>query len=81
MRCVHDNMLGFVVYRQYFGGAHLPDDEKAERLKHCRHRARFAPPKTPEHFWSLEIPDTQQCHERGQSVRRLFVLTSLHKFD
>ena len=63
-RCVYD-IIYIVVHRQYFGGAHLPDDEKAERLKHCRHRARFAPPKTPEHFWSLEIPDTQQCHERG----------------
>ncbi|KAI0209648.1 hypothetical protein LSAT2_005658 [Lamellibrachia satsuma] len=34
-------------------------------MKSCRHRDRFAPPQTPEHFWSVGFPDTQECEDRG----------------
>lgn len=31
----------------------------------CRHRAKHQAPPTPEHFWSVEFPNTQECVERG----------------
>jgi hypothetical protein len=31
----------------------------------CRHRAKYQPPPTPEHFWSVAFPTTQECIERG----------------
>ena len=32
----------------------------------CRHRAIARPPDTPENFWEIDFPDTQQCEERGE---------------
>ena len=35
-------------------------------MKHCRHKARFAPPPdTPEHYWDVGFPSTQECEDRG----------------
>jgi hypothetical protein len=31
----------------------------------CRHRAKYQPPSTPEHYWSISFPNTQDCIERG----------------
>jgi len=31
----------------------------------CRHRAKYQAPPTPEHFWSVAFPTTQECIERG----------------
>ena len=57
---------------QYFSSLGLSEAELRERMKGCRHRARHEPPSTPEHFWSVGFPDTQQCEERGEgSVRSL----------
>ena len=36
-----------------------------------RHRARFAPPNTPEHFWSVDFMDTPECEERGKILSYL----------
>ncbi|XP_054621315.1 DNA endonuclease RBBP8 isoform X4 [Dunckerocampus dactyliophorus] len=46
--------------------AHLPEEEKEKKLSECsRHRHRFIPPSTPEHFWEVGFPSTQTCIERG----------------
>lgn len=31
----------------------------------CRHRAKYQAPPTPEHYWSVAFPNTQECVERG----------------
>jgi hypothetical protein len=31
----------------------------------CRHRAKFQAPDTPEHYWSIAFPNTQDCIDRG----------------
>jgi len=31
----------------------------------CRHRAKYQPPPTPEHYWNVSFPNTQECIERG----------------
>ena len=31
----------------------------------CRHRAKYLPPATPEHYWSIAFPTTQECIDRG----------------
>ena len=31
----------------------------------CRHRAKYQAPPTPEHYWSIAFPTTQECIERG----------------
>ncbi len=31
----------------------------------CRHRAKYQAPATPEHYWSISFPTTQECIERG----------------
>ncbi|KAG0414339.1 hypothetical protein HPB47_008468 [Ixodes persulcatus] len=39
---------------------------RQELLKKCsRHRALHAPPPTPDNFWELDFPDTQECRARG----------------
>ena len=44
----------------------LDEDEKRERMKHCRHKARYIRPSTPEHYWSINFPDTQEAEARGK---------------
>ena len=49
----------------WFDSLKLDEAERQKRLKNCRHRLKYQPPNTPEHFWSIGFPDTQQCIERG----------------
>ena len=42
------------------------EEEIAQKKKACRHRAQYKPPDTPENFWELGFPDTQECEERGK---------------
>uniref|UniRef100_H2YBX1 DNA endonuclease activator Ctp1 C-terminal domain-containing protein n=1 Tax=Ciona savignyi TaxID=51511 RepID=H2YBX1_CIOSA len=47
----------------------LPPEEQAQRIRDvCRHRHEYAPPKSPEHFWDIGIPDTLECKRRGYIV-------------
>lgn len=39
-------------------------DLKLRLKKVSRHRGK-SPPKTPDHFWELEFPDTKECIARG----------------
>ena len=48
--------------RNYWLG--LPDELRHKEGLTCRHRQRPVA-RTPEHFWSLGIPSTQTCIERG----------------
>ncbi|GIY03323.1 b-cell lymphoma 3 protein homolog [Caerostris darwini] len=51
---------------RYYADLGLSEEEKRERMNKCsRHRAKYAPPATPEHFWELDFPDTQECKARG----------------
>ena len=44
----------------------LPEDKRPERMDEmCRHRAKYQPPATPEHYWSISFPNTQDCIDRG----------------
>ncbi|KAL4635467.1 DNA endonuclease RBBP8 [Arapaima gigas] len=48
----------------YYAG--LPEEERLKKLSACsRHRFRYIPPSTPEHFWEVGFPSTQTCVERG----------------
>ncbi|KAM3839877.1 DNA endonuclease RBBP8 isoform 1-T2 [Vipera latastei] len=48
----------------YYAG--LPEEEREKKLATCsRHRSRYIPPETPEHFWEVGFPSTQMCVERG----------------
>ena len=48
--------------RNYWRG--LPDELRRKEVLTCRHRQRPIA-RTPEHFWSLGIPSTQTCIQRG----------------
>ena len=48
--------------RNYWLG--LPEELRHKQGLTCRHRQRPAV-QTPEHFWSLGIPSTQTCIQRG----------------
>jgi hypothetical protein len=48
--------------RNYWLG--LPEELRRKESLTCRHRQRPAA-HTPEHFWSLGIPSTQTCIQRG----------------
>ncbi|XP_078671842.1 uncharacterized protein LOC144911609 [Branchiostoma floridae x Branchiostoma belcheri] len=44
----------------------MSESEKKLRMKATsRHRQRHSPTSTPEHFWSLGFPTTQECKTRG----------------
>ncbi|KAJ8378169.1 hypothetical protein AAFF_G00245550 [Aldrovandia affinis] len=48
----------------YYGD--LPEAERQKKLLACsRHRARYIPPSTPDHFWEVGFPSTQTCVDRG----------------
>ncbi|KAH6935651.1 hypothetical protein HPB50_007454 [Hyalomma asiaticum] len=52
--------------QEFYERLDLPEAQRKELLRKCsRHRAHYAPPPTPENFWELEFPDTQECRERG----------------
>ena len=39
--------------------------ERQQRMKSCRHRAKYAPPSSPEHYWSIDFPDNEELKLRG----------------
>ena len=42
----------------------LPDgEERMQRVS--RHRELHERPKTPDHFWEIDFPDTEECIKRG----------------
>jgi len=44
----------------------LPAEERAEKLRHiCKHKKVYHPPDTPECYWKLGIPDTEECLRTG----------------
>lgn len=44
----------------------LPEDKRPQKMDEmCRHRAKYQPPATPEHYWSISFPNTQDCIDRG----------------
>ncbi|XP_072854945.2 DNA endonuclease RBBP8 isoform X2 [Pogona vitticeps] len=46
--------------------ADFPEAEREKKVATCsRHRSRYVPPATPEHFWEVGFPSTQMCIERG----------------
>lgn len=52
---------------QFYNGMQLTDTQKEERMTACsRHRGRYTPPSTPEHYWSVDFPDTPTCLQRGK---------------
>ncbi|XP_065281217.1 uncharacterized protein [Dermacentor albipictus] len=52
--------------QEFYGRLALPEAQRKDLLRKCsRHRAHHAPPSTPENFWELDFPDTQECRERG----------------
>lgn len=52
--------------QDYYGGKNLSAEELKKRLKNCsRHRSKFSPPKSPEHFWDTDFPSTKECIRRG----------------
>lgn len=49
---------------QYY--ADLSEAERVKKLSACsRHRFRYLPPSTPDHFWEVGFPSTQTCVDRG----------------
>ncbi|XP_035268634.1 DNA endonuclease RBBP8 [Anguilla anguilla] len=49
--------------------ADLPESERQKKLSACsRHRFRYIPPSTPEHFWEVGFPSTQTCVQRGYII-------------
>ncbi|XP_077517147.1 uncharacterized protein LOC144127986 isoform X2 [Amblyomma americanum] len=52
--------------QEFYDRLELPEAQRKDLLRKCsRHRALYAPPPTPDHFWELDFPDTQECRERG----------------
>jgi hypothetical protein len=44
----------------------VPEAQRPQRIEDsCRHRAKYQLPSTPEHYWSIGFPTTQECIERG----------------
>ncbi|KAL3889904.1 hypothetical protein ACJMK2_002224 [Sinanodonta woodiana] len=51
---------------EYYKSKGLPEEDITKQIQDCsRHRAHYVPPETPEHFWSIGFPDTQECEDRG----------------
>ncbi|KAH3709342.1 hypothetical protein DPMN_068804, partial [Dreissena polymorpha] len=49
---------------EYYKAAGLSDMEAKHHMNKCsRHRAKFVPPDTPPHFWSVDFIDTQDLPE------------------
>ncbi|PVD32223.1 hypothetical protein C0Q70_07655 [Pomacea canaliculata] len=51
---------------KYYSSIGLSKKEIAVKANHCsRHRAYYNLPRTPENFWTVGFPDSQECEERG----------------
>lgn len=53
--------------RQYYAGDNLTEEQLKLVLKNCsKHRHQSTPPPdTPEDFWEVGFPNTQECIEKG----------------
>ncbi|GFO10330.1 DNA endonuclease rbbp8-like [Plakobranchus ocellatus] len=50
---------------EFYKNSGLSEEELKKKLKACsRHKERYQPPSTPEHFWTLGIPDTAEMLDR-----------------
>jgi hypothetical protein len=44
----------------------LPEELRPKKMDElCRHRYKYQAPPTPEHYWSIDFPTTQECVQRG----------------
>lgn len=44
----------------------VPEELRPKQMQDaCKHRHKYLPPATPEHYWSIAFPNTQECIERG----------------
>ena len=44
----------------------MPENLRSKQMMDtCRHRNRYQAPPTPEHYWSISFPNTQECIDRG----------------
>lgn len=53
--------------RKYYASDQLTEQKLKEVLKQCsRHRHQSTPPpSTPDEFWKIAFPNTQECREKG----------------
>ena len=66
IRLWNDNKW-FYCLLQYYQAKGLSEDEIRLQVRDCsRHRAKYKAPSTPEHFWSVDFPDTMECEKRGK---------------
>ncbi|GAB1600796.1 uncharacterized protein LOC115210247, partial [Argonauta hians] len=62
---------------KYYKAKGLSDEEIKKQVGDCsKHRAKYKPPNTPDHFWSIGFPDTEECEKRGYFTREQEKLVS-----
>ena len=50
----------------------MSESDKKHHMDKCsRHRAKYIPPDTPPHFWSIGFIDTQDCPSTGRRLHTL----------
>ncbi|KAH9490596.1 hypothetical protein Btru_033619 [Bulinus truncatus] len=55
---------------QYYKNSGLSDEAMKQKMNECsRHRAKYLPPSTPEHFWSLGFPDTAENMDQNRAQK------------
>uniref|UniRef100_A0A914X2R6 DNA endonuclease activator Ctp1 C-terminal domain-containing protein n=1 Tax=Plectus sambesii TaxID=2011161 RepID=A0A914X2R6_9BILA len=55
-----------VCCKNYYDGLNLSPKSREARINQIsRHRAVEMMPLTPEHYWEVDMPDTQECIKRG----------------
>uniref|UniRef100_A0A5S6Q844 DNA endonuclease activator Ctp1 C-terminal domain-containing protein n=1 Tax=Trichuris muris TaxID=70415 RepID=A0A5S6Q844_TRIMR len=65
---VRKNLVGYACNccREYFETLNLAEGDVSRRMKTVsRHRSFYAPPKSPDHFWEVSFPSTQELTARG----------------
>ncbi|KAI8764538.1 RBBP8 [Biomphalaria glabrata] len=51
---------------EYYKNSGLSDEAMKQKMNECsRHRAKYIPPSTPEHFWSIGFPDTAELYDKS----------------
>ncbi|GFS25259.1 DNA endonuclease RBBP8-like [Elysia marginata] len=66
-RSERDKLEGFSCKQchEYYKNSGLSEEELKKKMKVCsRHKERYRPPATPEHFWTLGFPDTAEMLDR-----------------
>ncbi|ELT92183.1 hypothetical protein CAPTEDRAFT_228270 [Capitella teleta] len=56
--------------KKYYELRGLDESDIQEKMKACRHRAKYIPPSTPEHYWSLDFPDTLPHANKDQQPQK-----------